>query len=119
MTFPSSPTDAQQATVNGITYQYNAARNSWKIVTNTQIATIASQAFAQANSAVKLTTSETKPLQPRVGDRWYNSQSDITYEYTSVGTTAFWIDVSSPTISTQSSAVNSTKAAGYALVFGA
>lgn len=29
MTFPSSPTNAQQATVNGITYVYNSTKTAW------------------------------------------------------------------------------------------
>lgn len=29
MPFPTSPTDLQTATVNGISYQYSTATNSW------------------------------------------------------------------------------------------
>lgn len=35
MAFPSSPTNAQTATVNGITYQYNSTTNAWKRTTVT------------------------------------------------------------------------------------
>ena len=34
MSFPSSPSNAQTAIVNGITYQYTSATNSWKKLTN-------------------------------------------------------------------------------------
>ena len=33
MSFPSSPSNAQTAIVNGITYQYTSATNSWKRLT--------------------------------------------------------------------------------------
>jgi hypothetical protein len=33
MSFPSSPSNEQKATVNGITYQYASATNSWKKLT--------------------------------------------------------------------------------------
>ena len=34
MSFPSSPSNAQTAIVNGITYQYTSATNSWKRLVN-------------------------------------------------------------------------------------
>ena len=44
MAFPISPTNGQQATVNGITYQYTSASNSW-----TRIAGIANTIIATGN----------------------------------------------------------------------
>lgn len=44
MAFPVSPTNGQQATVNGITYQYTSASNSW-----TRIAGIANTISATGN----------------------------------------------------------------------
>lgn len=35
MAFPTSPTNGQQATVNGITYSYSSATRSWRRVANT------------------------------------------------------------------------------------
>ena len=32
-------------------------------------------------------------------DQWYNTSTDILYEYQNVGTGTFWIDITSPTIS--------------------
>ena len=29
MAFPTTPTNGQQATVGGITYQYNSSKNAW------------------------------------------------------------------------------------------
>jgi hypothetical protein len=41
MAFPSSPTNGQQAVVNGITYQYNASRHSWlRVVVGTDTFTV-------------------------------------------------------------------------------
>jgi hypothetical protein len=97
MTFPASPTDTQTATVNGITYQYNAARNSWKIVTNTQISTVAQQAFNKANAAFVYTVSASKPYTAKSGDQWYNTTNDVLYEFLNDGTNQIWIDQSSAT----------------------
>ena len=35
MSFPSSPTNGQQATVNGTNYSYNSAQNTWSVVAST------------------------------------------------------------------------------------
>jgi len=49
MSFPSSPTNGQTVTLNGITYSYNAANTAWKRVA-TSINT------SQLNSAYTLAT---------------------------------------------------------------
>lgn len=57
ISFPSSPSDADQYTFNGVTYEYEASTNKWKVVDNGSIMnpatydpqSIASDAFNRAN----------------------------------------------------------------------
>ena len=35
MSFPSSPVNGQQATINGVTYQYDTANNAWTRIIST------------------------------------------------------------------------------------
>jgi hypothetical protein len=42
------------------------------------------------------TASTTPPSSPSVGDQWYNTSTDILYEYTYDGTTNYWVDIVSP-----------------------
>ena len=53
MSFPISPTNGQQATVNGITYTYSTTYGTWTRVPNDvgQASTTANAAFTKANSA--------------------------------------------------------------------
>ena len=44
------------------------------------------------------TASTTAPFGPSVGDQWYYTTGDILYEYQNVGTGSFWVDITSPTI---------------------
>lgn len=51
-----------------------------------------------ANSArqtAKWTTSTTTPVNSILGDSWYDSSTDILYEYINDGTNSVWVDVSS------------------------
>jgi hypothetical protein len=41
------------------------------------------------------TVSSSPPASPTVGDRWYDSSTDILYEYINDGTNTIWVDVSS------------------------
>ena len=52
--------------------------------------------------SIRTTSSGTAPLNPTVGDIWYNTTTDIIYRYTSDGTTSVWLDITGPT-STSSS----------------
>jgi hypothetical protein len=46
------------------------------------------------------TSSNTAPTSPAVGDIWYKISTDTTYRYTYDGTSNYWIDITSPTVST-------------------
>jgi hypothetical protein len=43
----------------------------------------------------QFTTSTTTPTNPIVGDQWYDSSTDIVYEYINDGTNNIWVDISS------------------------
>jgi hypothetical protein len=51
MAFPSSPTNNQVATVNGIQYVYNTTATSWTRQANTSLGTAVAAAYSQANTA--------------------------------------------------------------------
>ena len=49
-------------------------------------------------AGVTYTASTSAPFGPTVGDQWYYTTGDILYEYQNVGTGSFWVDITSPTI---------------------
>jgi hypothetical protein len=44
------------------------------------------------------TASNTAPITPRYGDKWYYIARDIVYEWSTDGTSSFWLDNLSPTV---------------------
>jgi hypothetical protein len=82
MAFPVAPTNGQAALVNGITYTYATATNSWT-----------------RYSYTRFTASATSPLRASPGDQWYETTTDILYTFYYDGTNYYWIDISSPVLS--------------------
>ena len=78
MSFPTSPTNGQIATVNGIRYSYSAATRSWTRISN-----------------AKYTASASAPTNPANGDHWYDTNNDILFEYLDDGTSRYWVDIQS------------------------
>jgi hypothetical protein len=78
MSFPTSPTNNQITTVNGIRYYYASANNAWIRISN-----------------AKFTASATGPSNPAAGDQWYDTNEDILYEWIFDGTNSYWIDIQS------------------------
>ena len=93
MSFPSSPSNNQTAVVNGITYVYNASKTVWT---------------RQQTNAIKSTTSSTPPSSPTVGDTWYDTTNDVIYRYTNDGSSNYWIDITSATVSSNASSGGTT-----------
>jgi hypothetical protein len=91
MSFPTNPSNNSTAIVNGITYTYNSTTSSWtrKISGNTGITYTASSGIV--------------PISPRTGDQWYNISEDIIYEYITDGTGFYWVDQTTPAISSTTS----------------
>ena len=42
------------------------------------------------------TAASSAPVSPKIGDQWYDTTVDILYEYSTDGTSNFWLDVNSP-----------------------
>ena len=59
--------------------------------------TIASQ---EPDLSGTFTTATSAPASPTVGQRWYKSDTGVTYQYTNDGTSSFWLDISSGGIGT-------------------
>jgi len=52
------------------------------------------------SSGIKYTAATTPPVSGNsVGDQWYNTTSGVLYEYMNDGTTNYWVDIISPTMS--------------------
>ena len=81
MSFPVSPSDGQVAVINNVTYGYSAALKTW-----TRVASPLS------------TTSSVPPANPSVGITWYNTSDDTLYRYTFDGTSYYWVDIITPTV---------------------
>lgn len=55
-------------------------------------------------SGITYTASSTAPASANKGDQWYNTSSDVLYEYINDGASSYWIDTSSASINTSSAA---------------
>ena len=60
------------------------------------LGTAVAQAFLLANNAAKSTTSDTAPVDPKVGDIWFDTITSITFRYNNDGVSNNWIDISGP-----------------------
>ena len=110
MSFPTNPSNNSTAVVNGITYTFNSSTSSWT---------------RKANTSVGITYTASAgivPVGPKTGDQWYNTSTDTLYEYTtSDGTYYYWIDIQSPTASSNAitfTGVSAGRSVAYALIFG-
>jgi len=119
MTFPVSPANNETATVNGITYVYSSATNSWARTTATSLTLAANltankvftstgvfwsgngaaYAAGGGGSGITYTASTSPPGSPAIGDQWYDTAEGILYEYIDDGDTYQWVDIVSPTFS--------------------
>jgi hypothetical protein len=78
MGFPSSPVNNQQVVVNGIRYYYNQTLTAWiRLPTGDYVASTAPPATADD------------------GAFWYNTNTDILYQYLDDGVSSYWVDVQS------------------------
>ena len=83
---------------------FDVANNSTAVNTtqNTNItnaSSYANAAFGSANSKVKFTSSATAPTSPNPGDFWYYTTNDVLYESLTDGTSQYWFDIQTPTLS--------------------
>jgi hypothetical protein len=81
--------DSRNATINAIT--------SNTITSNgVNLGTAVAEAFVLANNANKSTTSDTAPANPKVGDSWFDTVTNVLLRYTNDGVSNNWIDISGP-----------------------
>lgn len=90
--FPSSPINGQLAVINGVTYVYVTSTNSW---------TKQPHVFNTSGTAPPTTNL-------LVGDTWYNTSDDTLYRYTYDGTSYYWVDIITPTVTSNVSAISSS-----------
>jgi len=105
----SAYTQANTATTNAATADSKAVTagsyaNSAYTQANSAY-TQANAAYNKANSTTGLTytANTTPPSSPNKGDQWYNTNTDILYEYITDGSSNVWIDIQSPIISSDPS----------------
>lgn len=85
--FPSSPTNAQQYTFNGITYYYDSTVGAWltSVVGNPIITSTAN-------------VGNTAPASAYPGDLWFNTDLSKMFVYYSDGDTSQWVEPSYSTV---------------------
>lgn len=54
--------------------------------------------YGNTKSVFNLSTQSTPPANPKVGDLWYDTSTDIQFEYINDGVNLYWVDVTSPLI---------------------
>ena len=105
MSFPASPVNNQIATVNGLSYTYNSTYGAWTRNTSNWagITYVASSAPATTNVTA--------------GSQWYDTSSDTLFTYEFDGTSSHWVDISTPTFSSNSFANVYASLNGAAFLF--
>jgi hypothetical protein len=122
MPFSNSPYDLETTTINGITYEYSAAKTAWirrkvgvsditfagNVTANKVLTTEIRWAGNNAvfNAGITYTASTT-PVAARVSDQWYNTSNDVLYEYVNDGTSSYWVDIQSLGTSTGNAVASS------------
>ena len=83
--FPNSPNNGDTVVVNGSTYTYASATNTWKTT-----------ASSGGGGGASVTSSDTAPTSPSDGDLWWNSAEAIMYVYYDDGSSSQWVSTSTP-----------------------
>lgn len=120
--FPDTPNDLETITINGITYEYSAAKTAW-IRRKTGVSDITFTGNVTANKVYTTEirwagnsavfnagityTASTNPIGAKLGDQWYNTANDVLYEYVNDGTTSYWVDIQSLGTSTGNAVTSS------------
>jgi hypothetical protein len=85
---------------NNAGFYVNPVRNDASSIAQSVYFNPVTQELTYAQAKLKYTTGTTSPISGNVsGDQWYNTSTDVLYEYISDGTSAYWVDIGSPTIS--------------------
>jgi hypothetical protein len=122
MPFPDFPNDLDLTIVNGITYEYSAAKTAW-VRRKVSLADVTFSGNVTANKVYTTEirwagnnavfnagityTASTNPIGAKLGDQWYNTTNDVLYEYITDGTTSYWVDIQSLGTSTGNAVTSS------------
>jgi hypothetical protein len=89
------------------------ADTQWKLTTNDPITIgVTTLTFVQ-NYGVPYTAGTAPPTQNLViGSQWYNTTTDVIYEYQYDGTSYYWVDISSPAFGTNNAQAGTNLANG-------
>jgi hypothetical protein len=122
MPFPDFPNDLDLTIVNGITYEYSAAKTAW-VRRKVSLADVTFSGNVTANkvytteirwagnnavfNAGVTYTASTTPVFAKIGDQWYNTTNDVLYEYITDGASTYWVDIQSLGTSTGNAVTSS------------
>lgn len=124
MSFPISPTNGDTTTVNGITYIYRSATRSWlrtqtplgninltgnltagnvsvtnKLFTTEGLYWSGNGVAFSSGTGLTYTADTAPPISGNVtGDQWYNTVTDVLFEYLDNGVSQYWVDVQTSVI---------------------
>jgi hypothetical protein len=120
--FISSFTDAVRYQHTG--FIRDASDGTWKLFANVVPEPTTTVDFTNANygnilvgniqatyinaGGVRQTTSSSAPSIATVGDQWYDSSTDIVFQYIYDGTNNFWVDISSVALNTNIATIQGT-----------
>jgi len=76
LNFPTSPSNGQVYTANGVTFTYNSSVSAWEGTSSIGVASI--------------TASDTPPVSPAAGNLWFSTDEGSLYVYYD----SFWVDIS-------------------------
>jgi hypothetical protein len=65
---------------------------------------------AVVNNGITYTAGTSPPGYPLLGDQWYNTSTDVLYEYINDGTSSYWVDVVSPVLASSETVISSAMA---------
>jgi hypothetical protein len=129
MNFPAGPINGQVTTINGIVYIYDGTKTAWKRSTSfagnlTILGNITSAnvvtgnvytsggiywsnngaAYSSGGGGITYTSDTAPPISGNVvGDQWYDTTSDVLYEYLEDGTNSYWVDIQTSIIAANAS----------------
>ena len=91
--FPSSPSNGDSHSQNGVTFTYSSASGAWQrsSAVGAQGATGSTGSTGAQGDDASLTTSVSAPGSPSAGDMWWDSDDANLYVYYNDGSSSQWV----------------------------